>query len=299
MKAQERVLPIEGSGRVLARQDGRLGSLLAQEGKLDDGDIERVLALQTRNGLRFGEAALRLGVISAEDLRGAVARQFGFPQLVPGRGGVSPELVAAYAPLHPRAEELRALRAQLLTRAPETGAGAKALAIISPAPGDGRSYVAANLAVLFAQLGRRTLLIDADLRAPRQHRIFDLPDRIGLSAVLAGRAGAESILPLPEFGPLALLPGGAPPPNPQDLLLRPALGVLLEDVERDFDVILVDTPAAVPYADAQCLAYYAGRALLLARRDGTRLADLARLARALEGAGTRLVGTVYNGARAR
>ncbi|HEX9396129.1 MAG TPA: chain length determinant protein tyrosine kinase EpsG [Burkholderiales bacterium] len=297
MKPQELILPIEGTGRVLAQQDGRLGSLLAQEGKLDDGDIERVLALQGRNGLRFGEAALALGVINADELRGAIARQFGFPQVVPGQGGVSPELVAAYEPLHPRTEELRSLRAQLLMRWPDAGPGRKLLAVISPASGDGRSYLAANLAVLFAQLGRRTLLIDADLRAPRQHRIFDLTDRVGLSTILSGRAGPEAALALPEFGPLSLLPAGVAPPNPQDLLLRPALGALLESVQRDFDVVLLDTPPARPYADAQCLAFHAGRALLLARRDRTRLADAASLVRSLGNAGTRIIGTVFNDAR--
>lgn len=297
MKPQERVLPIEGTGRVLARQDGRLGSLLAQDGKLAAGDIERVLALQVRNGLRFGEAALALGVISADELRGAIARQFGFPQVVPGRGGVSSELVAAYEPLHPRAEELRSLRAQLLIHWPAAGADRKLLAVVSPGAGDGRSYLAANLAVLFAQLGRRTLLIDADLRAPRQHRIFDLTDRVGLSTILSDRAGTEAVLALPEFGPLSLLPAGVPPPNPQDLLLRPALGALLEAIEPDFDIILFDTPPARPYADAQCLACHAGRALVLARRDRTRLDDAASLMRSLGNSGTRIVGTVFNDAR--
>jgi len=297
MKPQERILPIEGSGRVLARQDGRLGSLLAQEGKLASGDIERVLALQVHKGLRFGEAALALGVISPEELRRAIARQFGFPQVVPGRGGVSPELVAAYEPMHPRTEELRSLRAQLLIHWPDAGSGRKLLAIVSPGSGDGRSYLAANLAVLFAQLGRRTLLIDADLRAPRQHRIFDLDGRAGLSAILSDRAGTEAVMALPDFGPLSLLPAGAAPPNPQDLLLRPALGALLDAIAPDYDIVLLDTPPARPYADALCLAFHAGRALLVSRRDCTRLADAAGLVRALGSSGTRIIGTVYNGAR--
>src|SRR5258706_15677072 len=90
--------------------------------------------------------------------------------------------VVAYEPFHPRAEELRALRTQLLMRWSNAGARHRALAIASPGAREGRSYVAANLAVVFSQLGERTLLVDADLRTPRQHRIFNVPDRIGLSA---------------------------------------------------------------------------------------------------------------------
>src|SRR5207248_10783397 len=66
-----------------------------------------------------------------------------------------------------------------------------------------------NLAVLFSQLGERTLLIDADLRAPRQHRIFDVPDTFGLSAVLSGRADRNAVMPIPNFGRLSVLPAGA------------------------------------------------------------------------------------------
>ncbi len=201
MEAQENVVPIEGTGRVIARQDGRLGGILAEEGKLSAGDIERVLELQRVAGLRFGEAALRLGLIAADDLRCAVAKQYGFPYLPSGDGGISSELVVAYEPFHPRAEELRALRTQLLIRWSNAGIRRRMLAIVSPGSGEGRSYVAANLAVVFSQLGERTLLIDADLRAPRQHRIFNVPDRIGLSAVLSGRADRGAVVPIPEVAP--------------------------------------------------------------------------------------------------
>src|SRR6266571_4290987 len=116
MNAQENVLPIEGSSRVIARQDGKLGSILVQLGRLDAGDIERVLELQRTEGARFGEAALRLGLITADDLRWAVAKQYDFPHMLPGNERISSELVVAYEPFHPRAEELRALRTQLLIR---------------------------------------------------------------------------------------------------------------------------------------------------------------------------------------
>ncbi len=279
-------MPIEGTGRVLARYDRRIGSILAEEGKLGVEGIEQVMQLQQTNGLRFGEAALRLGLITEDDLRCAVARQYDLPHLLPGNESISDELVVAYEPFHPRAEELRALRTQLLMRWSKAGVRHRALAIASPGPGEGRSYVTANLAVVFSQLGERTLLVDADLRTPRQHRIFNIPDRVGLSAVLSGRVR--------EFGRLSLLPAGAPPPNPQELLSRPALGVFLQEMWAEFDVILFDTPPAKLYADAQNVAFRAGNVVILARKDHTRLADATSAVRELSDMGVRVVGTVFN-----
>ncbi|HMH18133.1 MAG TPA: chain length determinant protein tyrosine kinase EpsG [Burkholderiales bacterium] len=294
MSPQENVLPIEGSGRVVARYDRRIGSILAEEGKLDTEGIERVMELQQTNGLRFGEAALRLGLITEDDLRCAVAKQYDLPLLLPGNESISNELVVAYEPFHPRAEELRALRTQLLLRWSQAGVKRRSLAIASPGAREGRSYVAANLAVVFSQLGERTLLVDADLRTPRQHRIFNVPDRIGLSAVLSGRADRGAIAPVREFGRLSLLAAGAPPPNPQELLSRPAFGFFLQEMWSEFDVILFDTPAAGLYADAQNVAFRAGNVLMLARKDHTRLADATGVIRELSDTGARVVGTVFN-----
>src|SRR5439155_27143105 len=217
MKAQENVLPIEGSSRVIARQDRRIGAILAEQGKIGLQDIERVLELQQRQGSRFGEAALRVGLITPVDLQSALAAQYDFPHLLPGTGGISTEIVVAYEPFHPRAEELRALRTRLSIRWSNAEVRHRVLAIVSPGPGEGRSYVAANLAAVFSQLGERTLLVDADMRTPRQHRIFNIPDRVGHSAVLSGRADRGAVAPVREFGRLSLLPAGAPPPNPHEL----------------------------------------------------------------------------------
>lgn len=210
------------------------------------------------------------------------------------RGAAPPsaELVVALAPFHRCTEELRALRTQLLVRWANAGVRPRLLAIVSPGAGEGRSYLAANLAVAFAQLGERTLLVDADLRAPRQHRIFRVPEGGGLSAILAGDAGPEAVQALPEYGALALLPAGAPPPNPQELLSHRALPQLLHQLRAEFDLLLFDTPPARQCADAHSVAYRAGQALMLARKDHTRLADAQRVARELTDTGARIVGSV-------
>ncbi|HEU4643990.1 MAG TPA: polysaccharide biosynthesis tyrosine autokinase [Burkholderiales bacterium] len=204
------------------------------------------------------------------------------------------ELVVARDPFHACAEQLRALRTQLVIRWDKAGVRPRRLAVVSAGTGEGRSYLAANLAVAFAQLGERTLLVDADLRAPRQDRIFGVGDAAGLAALLAGRAGREALVPLPEHGALALLPAGAPPHNPQELLSRPALGALLEDLRTDFDVVVLDTPPARPYADAQSVAFRAGHALVIARQHRTSLADAGAVVRQLGDAGACVVGAVCN-----
>lgn len=286
------ILPADTVPSGVPGRDRRVGAILTNDGKLDPADIERVVGLQQARGLRFGEAALRLRLISPDDLSAAIAKQYDSPYLPPE--DIGHELIVAREPFHPRAEQLRALRTQLLIRWSNAGTGRRVLAIASPGRGEGRTYVAANLAVAFAQLGQRTMLIDADLRAPRQHQIFGIANRDGLSAVLSGRADRGVVTPAPAFGPLFVMPAGAKPPNPQELLLRPALAELMDQVEAEFDVVLLDTSPAGSFADAQSLAFRAGSALVLARRDHTRRDDLMRVVGELGGTGARIVGTVLN-----
>lgn len=293
-RTQENVLPIDGSGRVLERHDRRIGGILVEQGTLGPRDVEGILKLQQLKRLRFGEAALRLGLITETDLRRAVAEQYDLPQALHGAESISSELVVICEPSHARAEEVRALRTQLMIRWSHADRGQRVLAIASPGPGEGRSYLAANLAVAFSQVGERTLLIDADLRKPRQHRVFNVPDRTGLSAVLSGRADLGAVTAVPQVGTLSILPAGVPPPNPQELLSLQALAALLQDLRGEFDVILFDTPPAKLYADAQSVAFRAGTALVLARKDHTRLDDANSVIRQLGDTGTRIVGTVLN-----
>ena len=294
MAKKENVLPIEPAVRALPRAARRLGAILVEHGKLTEDSAEQVGEVQRELGLRYGDAALQLKLISGEDLRRALADQYDFHVLQPSMDGVSREVIAAYAPEHPRVEELRLLRTQLLIRwySPETGRCA--LAIVSPGPSEGRSFVAANLAVGFAQLGHRTLLLDADMRTPRQHRLFNVSDRIGLSAVLTGRADSSAALPVPGCGGLWVLPAGSLPPNPQELLSRPVFATLLKELQAEYDVVLIDTPPAKLYADVQSIAFRAGVALVLARRNRTKVADAAEVVRELSDSGIRVVGTVMN-----
>ncbi len=291
---KENALSVEPSNRMAARDDSNIGSILVQEGRLSLTEVDRIMELHYREGLQFGAAAQLLGLVNENDLQAALARQYDLPHLLPGNDGASQELVAAHLPHHPRTEELRTLRTQLLVRWFNPEADRRVLAIVSPGSGEGRSYLAANLAVVFSQIGFRTLLIDADLRKPRQHRIFNIPERKGLAAVLAGRANSEAVVPVPGFTKLSLLPAGILPPNAQDLLSRPLLAALLKKSQIEFDVVLIDTPAARLYSDAQSVTFQAGSAVLLARKNHTQVTDTKQLLRELSDTGTRVVGTVMN-----
>jgi len=293
----ENVLPIEqhrAGGLGLVRSERTIGAILVEEGKLTAKEVERVLERQREDKVRFGEAAVRLGLITEDDVRFALAKQYDMPHFTPSSEGPSRELVAAFAPFHPRTEEMRALRTQLLIRWYNPEQGRKSLVVASPERGEGRSYVAANLAIVFSQLGARTLLVDADLRKPRQHKIFGLPEGHGLSSLLAGRSEHTATFPVPGLNRLSVLPAGPLPPNPQELLSRPVFNAFMKDLQGIYDVIIIDTPPARHYADAQSVTFRAGDALVVARKNHTAVALTSKTIRELAGTGARVVGTVVN-----
>jgi protein-tyrosine kinase len=272
-----------------------IGQLLVNAGRLSEDNVQRILDYQKRAGILFGEAGVAMGLVTDEDVRQALALQFGHAFLAPD-SGLATELVAATNPDSEAVEHLRVLRSQLMLRWFENDARQAALAVVSPGSGEGRSYIAANLAVLFSQLGKRTLLIDADMRKPRQHKIFGLPGRTGLSAVLAGRAGWDAVSEIKSLPDLWVLPAGAVPPNPQELLARPGFARLIQALRSSYEVILIDTPAAQSYADAGTIAARAGAALMLACRDATSVPRVSHLAEDLRQFGVTIVGAVLNGA---
>lgn len=271
-----------------------IGTILIDTGRLSIDNAERILRLQKVQGKRFGDAAIELGLLGEDDIRFALARQFDYPCLAADDSSLSDELVAAYQPFSPVVEQLRALRSQLTLRWFDAQVQRQALAIVSPGRGDGRSFIAANLAIVFSQLGERTLLIDADLRRPRQHELFKLGANLGLSGLLAGRIGIEGILRIPSLLGLSVLPAGTVPPNPQELLGRPAFVELLQSISHDFDVVIVDTPAGGEFADAQTIAVRAGAALMLARKNRSSLPGVVALTQSLQQSGATLVGSVLN-----
>jgi receptor protein-tyrosine kinase len=279
-----------------ARANAHVGALLVDAGKLTQEEADQVIRFQRERGARFGDAAIKLGLISTSDLDQVLAQQFEFSFLVSGTSSLGGELVAAYAPFDRRVEAFRAVRSQLMLRWFNPDLGMKHLAIVSPFRSEGRSYFAANLAVVFSQLGQRTLLIDADMRHPRQHKIFNLENQAGLSTLLAGRAESNLIERIVSLCDLSILPAGPIPPNPQELLGRPLFQKIIADVADAYDVIILDTPSTEASSDAQTIASRAGGAFLVTRLHHTPLASIRLLAERFASTGAPLVGAVVNDA---
>jgi receptor protein-tyrosine kinase len=168
------------------------------------------------------------------------------------------------------------------------------LAVTSAERGEGRSWLTANLATMFAQLGERTLLIDADMRHPRQHRLFNIDNSVGLSALLTGRAGREIARRIHPQLRLYVLPAGVLPPNPQELLARQVFEVVVDHFAAQFSVVIVDTPAISETADAQILAANAGSAIIIGRRNHTQQSKLLAAMEMLTQSGVNVVGSVLN-----
>ncbi len=272
----------------------RLGELLVRAGAMTEGDIERVLKVQAASTEKFGEIAVRLGLVRRQQVDAALALQNDFPLIPTGSSSISPVVATAYEPAGGVAESMRTLRAQLLARWYNTKDAWPALAITGVERGEGRSFIAANLAVAFAQMGKRTLLIDGDLRNPIQHQTFNLPNRLGFAGILAGRAGLPEICLLERMPGLSVLTAGSPPPNPQELIARERFGMLLHDLSRRFEIVLIDTPASVDSADAQMIAIQARGAFIVSRRNVTRQRLLVSHRVMLEQVGVSVVGLAYN-----
>ncbi len=272
------------------RADANIGKLLQDAGKLKPQDMERVLKLQQEENLRFGEAALKLGLVSEADIQQALSHQFEYPYIPAAEASLSPELTAATAPYSKEAEALRSVRSELLLRWFKDGR--KTLAIGSARADEGASYLAANLAVLFAQMGRKVLLIDANMRQPRQQDIFNLGNGMGLSDILAERAPSLQVHTIKPFHTLSVLPAGSPPPNPAELLARPAFGALLSGLETSYDIILIDTAPSQLTSDYQLVAARVGGMLIATRRNVSRISPLAELKEKITLSGAQVVGAV-------
>jgi chain length determinant protein tyrosine kinase EpsG len=272
-----------------------IGSIISETRNLSAEQVEAILSYQREKGVRFGEAAIALGYASADDVLFALAQQFHYPFAPEEKRKANPELVSLNQPFSLQAEVFRGIRSQVMMRVfNETDQQRPALAVISPEAGDGKTFFAANLAVALAQLGGRTLLMDADLRGPRQHEVFGLTNNAGLSGILSGRAESRVVQQVSGVPSLFVLPVGVTPPNPLELVERPAFGLLLRELCNKFDHVVVDTPALVYGADASVIAARAGAALVIARKNRTPVAALQDVVASLEGSPAKLAGVVMN-----
>jgi protein-tyrosine kinase len=274
-----------------------IGEIIAEAHSLGHEQLEAILNYQKQHGVKFGEAAVALGFIGRQDVLWALAQQFHYPYAQPSSSAISDELVVATNPFDESSEFFRDLRSKALQNLNKLGDQKVAVAICSASSGDGKSYVAANLAVSFSQLGGRTILVDADLRNPRQHEIFNI-DRgnvgAGVSGALAGHSSVNVVLPIPELQNLFVLPIGTVPPNPLELIQGTTFDGLISELLMKFDHVIVDSPAAEFGAYSRVIAGKCGAVIAVAHKGHTKAKNFGAFEKQMISCGAEIIGVVLN-----
>ncbi|WP_281784610.1 CpsD/CapB family tyrosine-protein kinase [Sinimarinibacterium flocculans] len=271
--------------------DQRLRAAIIRRYALNEESVAHIASLQDAQGLRFSDAAIRLGYATQAEIDSLV--ELSLPPMVQERQlAPAPVLGLAHDPYHPRSEQIRSLRTELLLRH-EAGNEANILAVLSPCAGEGRSQLAAELAIAFSQLGRPTLLVDADLRHPRLHSLFGASNARGLSHALVReqRSPLHGVAGLPD---LFLLTSGPLPRNPLELLSDRRFEALVADWRQTFEFVVLDTPPVQRYADGLAVATIVGRVLSLSRAKHTPYRDTRNMLRRLAATRSRILGAVIN-----
>jgi protein-tyrosine kinase len=235
-----------------------------------------------------------LGLARADDVVWALAQQFHYPYNPTSERNLNDELVVANDPFCEEVEAFRDLRSQLVLGVLSDMDERRALAITSSDVGDGKTFVAANLAVAFSQLPGRTLIIDANLRQPRLHKVFGVEGEVGLSSILAGRSEPNVIKPVSHLSNLYLLPAGVMAPNPAELLQRASFSLLLKELLDKFDHVLVDTPSHAAGSDARVISVHCGAALVVGRQGASRIPGMQALVKLLQKSKVKMAGVLMN-----
>jgi polysaccharide biosynthesis transport protein len=260
---------------------------------------DAVLGLVAGLMLGIGGAFLRDGLDDALSSKEAVERFGGAPvlALVPmvssWKKRDQPFVVSATEPTSPAAEAYRSLRTSL--QFARQARDLRTLLVTSPAAAEGKSSTLANLGAAFAQAGERVVLVSCDLRRPRLGLFFDLEEQPGLTTVLLGqRLLQEALQQVHGYQNLWVLGAGLIPPNPAELLSGPRSREIFAVLKENFDLVLVDSPPALPVTDAMVLSKYADGTLLVVAAGQTRRTELQRAAEKLAQVNAPVVGIVFN-----
>lgn len=209
------------------------------------------------------------------------------------------ELIAQRDPKSPISEVFRTLRTNIQFM--DTSKRMKTLLLTSTFPGEGKSWVSSNLAVTFAQTGKKVILIDADMRKGRQYTIFGISPRPGLSNYLSEidmerpeETDISRYLQKTEVENLLVMPAGNIPPNPSELLVSPQMTKLLEDLKQVCDLIVIDGTPCELVTDSVILSRVADATVIVTAHKETKKDNLARVIRNIQNVGGKLAGVVIN-----
>lgn len=289
-----------------------LREALIAQCRLNSEAVERISESMRGSGMSFDAAAVHIGLVTEREaeeagawtratlasreasvVEQALRRQGSTRQLAATHAGIgrpSPELAFMHNAQHPYGERIRALRTELLLLK-ETDRQAGCLAILSPCSGEGRSHLAAELAIAFSQLNRRTLLVDADLRNPSQHLLFGIESQWGLAQALTF-GQASQVFGVQGLPFLSLIPAMPPAPNPSELLSAGGLKQLIRRWRFTYEFIILDTPPISRYPDALNIAATCHNVMLLGRARFTPYRDMRAALRRLGSTQSRVLGAV-------
>lgn len=210
-------------------------------------------------------------------------------------GAVQIDRIASKLPRSPVSEAFRAVRTSVEFLGADADAQVgRVLVVSSCSPREGKTTVASNLAAVLAQDGKRTLLVDADMRRPRVHSVFGIENAVGLSNVIAGKARLEEAVVGTDQENLWVLPSGATPPNPAELLGRKSSLALFERLGREFDRVVVDTPPIGVVTDAAVLGRIASQVLMVVAAGRTKKRAAEHGEGLLRSAGAAPTGVILN-----
>jgi succinoglycan biosynthesis transport protein ExoP len=265
---------------------------------LRNGAVAAVLGLVLGVGLAFLREYLDETITTKDDLQQAAGGRnvLGLIPAVPGwKDRAKPRLVSITDPGSPAAEAYRTLRTSVQFIGLERPV--KLVQFTSPSSGEGKTTTLANLAVALAGAGQRVIVVCCDLRRPRLHEFFGLPDDPGFTSVLLGQVPLASALQgVPGQTRLALLASGPQPPNPSELLASPRAEELLALLKSEADVVLIDSPPVLPVTDGLVLARMVDATILVATANLTTRKEVHRTVELLDQVDAPLVGAVLNAA---
>jgi len=189
-------------------------------------------------------------------------------------------------------ESFRAIRTNLLFSSADEGS--RSVVVTSTAPGEGKTVVAGNLAMALAQAGQRVLLIDADMRKPRVHMVFEMTQEPGLSNVLVGNAKSSDAIRTTSVPGLWVMPAGLLPPNPAELLGSKRFKDFMASLGGHFDWVMIDTPPVMAVTDSSVVAHMATGVVFVVGSEMTSRHAAARAIEQLGHARGKFIGAVLN-----
>ncbi|MGG3693638.1 CpsD/CapB family tyrosine-protein kinase [Heyndrickxia ginsengihumi] len=207
------------------------------------------------------------------------------------------KLITKLNPKSPISEQFRTIRTNINFSSVDKEM--RLLMVTSSSPGEGKSTVAANLAVTFAQQGKKVLLVDADLRKPTVHYTFNMTNTFGLTTILTRQGSFQESISSTDVQHLYVLPSGPIPPNPAELLGSRGMKELLREATAQYDIVLLDTPPVLAVTDAQILANECDGTVLVVSSGQTEIDAAKKAKEMLTSSTTPLLGVVLNNKKAK